>query len=125
MFPLWRPEENVLEDEDRSLLSSCPFHGTSRSLDGFITYSEIQASSRQFSKGAWKLAGEIADMARICKGKDWTTDDALGIGGLLSDAYRVAQMKSAGTFWRERSFKEFAGCVQGRAGYLRKTNSLR
>lgn len=31
-------------------------------------------------------------MANICKGKSWGTDDPLGIGGLLCDAYKVAQM---------------------------------
>jgi hypothetical protein len=38
------------------------------------------------------LRTEIADMANLCEGKDWTTDDPLGIGGLLSDACWVAQL---------------------------------
>ena len=31
-------------------------------------------------------------MADICEGKSWVTDDPLGIGGLLCDAYKVAQL---------------------------------
>src|SRR4030042_3508647 len=31
-------------------------------------------------------------MASICEGKSWATDDPLGIGGLLFDACRVAQL---------------------------------
>jgi hypothetical protein len=38
------------------------------------------------------LHAEIADMADICEGKSWATDDPLGIGGLLFDACRVAQL---------------------------------
>jgi hypothetical protein len=31
-------------------------------------------------------------MALVMKGKSWVTDDPLGIGGLLCDGYKVAQM---------------------------------
>ena len=31
-------------------------------------------------------------MADICAGRSWATDDPLGIGGLLSDAYLLAQL---------------------------------
>jgi len=34
----------------------------------------------------------------MCKGKNWVTDDPLGIGGLLSDAFRVAQLMMKGCF---------------------------
>jgi hypothetical protein len=35
-------------------------------------------------------------MADICEGKSWATDDPLGIGGLLFDACRVAQLIVSG-----------------------------
>jgi hypothetical protein len=38
------------------------------------------------------LRTEIADMANICEGKNWITDDPLGIGSLLFDACWVAQL---------------------------------
>jgi hypothetical protein len=77
-----------------------PAMGQHDPLDGFITYHELQAGSARDCKGPTHhdLALEIADMARICSGKDWTTDDPLGIGGLLSDAYRVAQLTVSGAF---------------------------
>jgi hypothetical protein len=77
-------------DLTRPLVPSMGHHDP---LDGYVTYSELQASegglglSPQFG-----LEAEIADLAAICRGKDWATDDPLGIGGLLSDAWRIAQL---------------------------------
>ena len=42
------------------------------------------------------LHAEIADMADICEGRSWATDDPLGIGSLLFDACRVAQLIASG-----------------------------
>ena len=62
-------------------------------LDGFITYNQLQATAAKDSeKPTPDLNAEIADMAQICKGKDWVTDDPLGIGGLLGDACKLAQL---------------------------------
>jgi hypothetical protein len=62
-------------------------------LDGLITYYELQATMPGEVRGsAWPdLDAEIADMARICEGKRWATEDPLGIGGLLSNACRLAR----------------------------------
>jgi hypothetical protein len=63
-------------------------------LDGLVTYNELQATAAkdpENSKGR-DLRAEIFDIASICEGKSWATDDPLGIGGLLFDAYRVAQL---------------------------------
>jgi hypothetical protein len=75
-----------------------PSMGHHDPLDGFITYAEIQAMAPRGSEETTcpDLHAEIADMARMCEGQDWTTDDALGVGGLLADAYRVAQLVGAG-----------------------------
>ena len=62
-------------------------------LDGFITYSELQAAARNFKQlSEFDLSAEINDMADICKGQNIVTNDSLGIGGLLSDATRTAQL---------------------------------
>ena len=63
-------------------------------LDGFITYNQLQATAAKDSdKSTWlDLNAEISDAAAICEGKSWATDDPLGIGGLLCDACRVAQL---------------------------------
>jgi hypothetical protein len=39
-------------------------------------------------------------MAAIYEGKSWTTDDALGIGGLLISAYRMARLIAKNGFTR-------------------------
>jgi len=68
-------------------------------LDGLITYSQLQATAAEDPQYSAKdLRAETVDMADMCKGKSWTTDDPLGIGGLLSDAFRVAQLMVKGYF---------------------------
>ena len=71
-----------------------PSMGQHDPLDGLITYRQLQATAEKDkeSTAAQDLESEIADMARICEGKTWDTDDPLGIGGLLCDAYRSAQL---------------------------------
>jgi len=73
------------------LVSSMGHHDP---LDGFITYLQLQTSVTKESGNVPMpdLSGEIADMARICEGKSWATDDPLGIGELLSSAYILAQL---------------------------------
>ena len=63
-------------------------------LDGFITYLQLQAASENDSIKSkyYDLRAEITDMANICEGKSWATDDPLGIGELLSVAYKLAQL---------------------------------
>jgi hypothetical protein len=63
-------------------------------LDGFVTYLQLQAAA---AKAAGKsseldLSAEIADMAFLCEGKRWETDDPLGIGELLSTACKLARV---------------------------------
>jgi hypothetical protein len=73
-----------------------PSMGQHDPLDGFVTYSELlSAAARDFTKSSLPdLEHEIADMAEICRGmgKNLATDDPLGIGGLLFDASRIAQL---------------------------------
>ena len=62
-------------------------------LDGFITYSELQAAARNFQQlSEFDLSAEINDMTYICKGQRMITNDPLGLGGLLSDATRTVQL---------------------------------
>ncbi|MCX6670283.1 MAG: hypothetical protein NTV25_10860 [Methanothrix sp.] len=67
-------------------------------LDGFVTYSELQAiATRDFGESSLSdLKLEIADMAEICRGVNLVTDDPLGIGGLLFDASRITQLMIEG-----------------------------
>jgi hypothetical protein len=67
-------------------------------LDGLITYTQLAATAVGDPERSPDLEREIADMADMCKGRSWVTDDPLGIGGLLSDAFRVAQLMTSGCF---------------------------
>jgi hypothetical protein len=82
-------------DLTRPLVSSMGQHDP---LDGFVTYNELQAAAaRDFPDSPpAELKPEIADMALICRGINLPTDDPLGIGGLLFDASRIAQLMNRG-----------------------------
>jgi hypothetical protein len=81
-----------------------PAMGQHDPLDGLITYSQLQAQARAAkalkNSGGLDLNSEISEMADICKGENWATDDPLGLGGLLCDAFRVAQMAIKGAIER-------------------------
>jgi len=63
-------------------------------IDGLITYLELQAAAEKNPGQSTRLdlSEEIADMADICEGKSWATDDPLGIGELLTIVYKLAQL---------------------------------
>jgi hypothetical protein len=71
-----------------------PSMGQHDPLDGYIIYDELQAMRvKKGGQSSWPdLSQEIAEMTDIMKEKSWVTDDPLGIGGLLSDAYMAAQL---------------------------------
>ena len=69
-----------------------PSMGMHDPLDGLVTYSELQMMADTIPEPLPALRDEIADMTDICRGRNWLTDDPLGIGGLLFDASRIAQL---------------------------------
>jgi hypothetical protein len=71
-----------------------PSMGQHDPLDGLITYQQLQATAMKLADphAERPLGTEIAEMTAMCEGMTWMTDDPLGIGGLLSDAYRLAQL---------------------------------
>ncbi len=76
-----------------------PSMGQHDPLDGYITFCQLQSTAERFFKkstGA-DLKTEIADLAEMCEGQSWVTDDPLGIGGLLFDANRLTQLMAGGT----------------------------
>jgi hypothetical protein len=66
-----------------------PSMGQHNPPDGFITYKEL---IENIPLKESDLSYEINDIANICRSMSWNTDDPLGIGGLLSDASRTAQL---------------------------------
>ncbi len=63
-------------------------------LDGLITYLQLQSTAvNDPDKSAeFDLGAEIRDMVAMGEGISWATDDPLGIGELLSTAYKLAQL---------------------------------
>jgi len=75
-----------------------PSTGQHDPLDGLVTCRQLrQAAERDFEGAGPDLSGEIAEMAQICRGMNWATDDPLGIGGLLFDACRTARWMPGGS----------------------------
>lgn len=75
-------------DLSRPLISAMGQHDA---LDGLITYLQLRAH-RPSETEAPDLDPELHDMATIVAGTHLLTDDPLGVGGLLADAYRLAQI---------------------------------
>jgi len=78
-------------DLSRPIVSSMGQHDP---LDGFLTYNELAfAAFRNIGFNRQQvLSHEIADIIGICRGMRLDTDDPLGIGGLLCDALRIADL---------------------------------
>jgi len=71
-----------------------PSMGAHDPLDGLVMLSTLEADPPD----GGTLSREIAELAGMCRGERWATDDALGIGGLLVDAYRMARLLDTGGF---------------------------
>ena len=96
-------------------------------LDGLITYSQLQAFTVQDREEADRpdLRFEIADMAGICKDKNWATDDLLGLGGLLWDACRAAQLIVSGGFGKTILLEDLLDCSLHGLEHVREKESAR
>jgi hypothetical protein len=106
-------------DLSYSLVTSMGQHDP---IEGLITYSELQATARKYSgQSAWPdLGAEIADIARIAQGMGLSTDDPLGLGGLLTGACKMAQLISAGNFIKPELLETVvASSVTGLESYVR------
>jgi hypothetical protein len=75
-----------------------PSMGQHDPLNGFVTYNQLRALAPD-DPGWPNLEGEIEEMSNILKGKELITDDPLGIGDLLCDAYKVAELIIKG-YWK-------------------------
>ncbi|GAB3093409.1 hypothetical protein G8770_06470 [Aestuariicella hydrocarbonica] len=99
-------------DLSRPLVSSMGHHDP---LDGLITYWQLEASAKHFSATVAQsatmaqsptmaqvptglsLLAAIEDFSSMCAGQHWATQDELGMGSMLSDACRLAQLVAAGS----------------------------
>jgi hypothetical protein len=84
-------------DLSRPLVRSMGQHDA---LDGWITSVQLQRTAADLgteSEGP-SMIPLAADFATMVAGRDLSTTDALGLGGLLTDAARVAQLMGRGAF---------------------------
>jgi hypothetical protein len=67
-------------------------------LDGYITAIELRASAAVLAQAAAEpdLEAETSQYAAMIRRGEWATADPLGLGGLLTDAFRVAQLTPQG-----------------------------
>ncbi len=82
-----------------------PSMGQHDPLDGLLTYSELRTAGDDLLSVWPGIDDGITDMAAICREMAWATDDPLGLGGLLADAWRMAQLLDRGAF-RDTSLLE-------------------
>lgn len=78
-------------DLSRPLVPSMGLHDP---LEGFITYSRLQADRDKEPQESPRLdlSDEIKELSEICRGRSWATEDPLGIGGLLCNGLQLAQL---------------------------------
>jgi hypothetical protein len=80
-------------DLSRPLVSSMGHHDP---LDGFVTCKELEATAVALqAKGARDLAAATEDFAGMLDPESLATSDPLGLGGLLVDAGRLAQLATS------------------------------
>jgi len=84
-------------DLSRPLVPSMGMHDP---LDGLATFCTLQMAvdSYRLTSPLPGLHTEISELAEMCRNREWTTDDPLGIGGLLFDASRITQLMAKGGF---------------------------
>jgi len=83
-------------------------------LDGFVTFSELRFSSGDGPGRMEEMDAEIAGMAWTCRGMNLATDDLLGLGGLLADVSRLAELtRLGGTGYEELLESVLASAAPG------------
>jgi len=75
-----------------------PAMGQHDPLEGYITCLELRSTASRLANAATDpdLRTQIEGFTAMLRRGQWATTDPLGIGGLLSDAFRVAQLMRQG-----------------------------
>ncbi len=103
-----------------------PSMGLHDPLEGFITYSRLQADRGDGPEESPRLdlMREIRELADICRGRNWATDDPLGIGGLLCNGLQLAQLIVRDRSGHDKLLSDLLdSSLLGLESYL-KTNTL-
>ena len=94
-LPTRRMHWKMSIDLSRPLVASMGQHDP---LDGYITTLQLRTTAASLAQPPAQpdLAEESREYAAMVRRGDWATDDPLGIGGLLVDAWRVQQLSQQG-----------------------------
>lgn len=99
-----------------------PSMGHHDPLDGFVTYTQLRsrASALSAAPEGPTLRDATLDFGRMLEGQNVVTSDALGIGGLLAEAYRVHQLPEHETPVKKALRRELlAAALEGLSHYAR------
>ena len=91
-------------------------------LDGYITNLELRATAATLPAASTtpNLDDETHAYAVMLQDGDWTTTDPLGLGGLLSDAYRLQQLLQHGGVKQEKLLGDLlSAALDGLRAYAR------
>lgn len=96
-------------------------------LDGLITYSQLQATAtaRGAVTGTPDLNREIGELSEVCEDKSWVTQDPLGIGGLLVDAFKMSRLISRKRIEKPDMLEVLLESTLPGLHYFQRENSLR
>jgi len=99
-----------------------PSMGQHDPLDGYITSLQLAATATalpQPGRGP-KLDDEMTGYAQMIQNGEWSTNDPLGLGGLLIDAYRVQQLQLQGAQAQPQLLEQLLdGAITGLRYYAR------
>jgi hypothetical protein len=98
-------------DLSRPLVASMGQHDP---LDGFLTCAQLMATAAQLgaATSSPSLARASADFEALLDASELRTDDALGVGGLLSDACRLRQLIECGASARADLLERLVGAAR-------------
>lgn len=105
-------------DGSRPLVASM---GHQDPLDGYVTYMQLQATAASLHTAgeAPNLDGAANAFAAMIARTEFATADPLGIGGILSDAYRVAQLRREGALPDDDLLERLIGAaIDGLSGWI-------
>jgi hypothetical protein len=96
-----------------------PGAGLHDALDGYLSLREIQRALAAMPAPGLQLGAATEALRALCVGRNWTTDDPLGLGGLLFDACRLCQL---GGLTEEEDLRLLddllAACARGLSAFL-------
>jgi hypothetical protein len=110
-------------DRSRPLVASMGHHDP---LDGYVTCLQLQTTASWLPGPASgpNLGDDAVAFAAMLSGTDLTTADPLGLGGLLSDACRVAQLVQQGALPDDRLLDALLGAALSGLRYWAQQDEL-